>query len=336
MKEILIVTAVDGYFAQGEMPWSSMDVYAIKSELEKKSFVVDIITFDCLKKNEFKNKIIIYTSSQRIEHKKYIEDVMYFHKDDNVLIPSFTSLKSHDNKGFQFLLDKKYKLGLIGSDYFCDIKEVNLNNIEFPLVAKPANGASSFGVQIVKDKFQLESFFSNLREFKLSKLRELLKKYLFKSRFNKPWFDYINFASNRFVIQKFIPELKYDYKVLIFGSKYYVLKRHIAKGDFRASGSGIHSTEFNDEVFIVLDAAKEFKRKYSSHIYSLDICVYNGKAHLIEFQFTHVGPVTLTRSEFYFTSDGETWSQVKGNSNLEIEFSNSILEYINEGRTFCP
>ncbi|MBE3961808.1 hypothetical protein HJ143_13530 [Vibrio parahaemolyticus] len=304
MKEILIVTTVDGYFAQGEMPWSSMNVETVKSELEKKGFVVNVVTFDYLKGNNVKDKIIVYTSSQRIEHKKYIEDVMYFLKDENIIIPSYTSLKAHDNKGFQCLLNNKYNLGLIESDYLCDIKELDYNSVKFPLVAKPANGASSIGVDIVKDEKQVELFYRKLKEFDYSSFKNVLKKYIFRNRYNKKWDDYASFAKGRFVIQKFIPQLKYDYKVLIFGEKYYVLKRSVAKGDFRASGSGIHSTEFDKEVFIVLDAAKTFKNKYRSHIYSLDICVSEGRARFIEFQFTHVGPVTLTHSNFFFVSEG--------------------------------
>ena len=53
--------------------------------------------------------------------------------------------------------------------------------------------------------------------------------------------NYVRESWNRgkIVVQEFIPGLKNDYKVLIFGSKYYVLYRRVREGDFRASGQGL-------------------------------------------------------------------------------------------------
>lgn len=339
MQNVLIVTAEDGYFAQRKYPWSSMDVYKIKVMLEEKGFAVKLITFDYLKKNIglIKGNIIIYTSSQRIEHKKYIEDVIFTFSENNTLVPSYESLLAHDNKGFQVILDKKYNLGLIDADYFCDLSEIkDVKELEFPLVYKPANGASSIGVKKVRNYEELNGY--NREPLTLSKesIKRALKKYLFKSRFNKKWDDYISFGKKRFLLQSFIPGLQYDYKVLIFADKYYVLKRFVAENDFKASGSGLHSRDIGGELDVVLSFSKDFKMKLKSHIYSLDICIKDGKPFIIEFQLTHVGPVTLTESEHYYTFDkiNNVWVKNQGPSDLETEFTTAIIEYVNENHSY--
>lgn len=341
MQKILIVTAEDGFFAQSKMPWSNMNVKRIKKYLEQRNHSVDIVTFSYIKKNfkEIKDCILIYTSSQRPEHKKYIEDVMYFVKDDNTLIPSYENLLAHDNKGFQALLNHKYNLGMVECDYYCDLSELP-ENIEtcFPLVYKSANGASSMAVKLINDYSQLQHANSLPLIISNSEIKRFIKKYIFRARYNDKWEEYIKFGHSRFVLQKFIPNLKYDFKILIFGSKYYILKRFVADNDFKASGSGLHSREMGDDLFIVLGFAKDVKSKIKSHIYSLDIGIKEGIPFLIEFQMTHVGPVTLTESDSYyeFNESNASWMKVESTSILEEEFSNAIKEYVNESNTYCP
>ncbi|WP_318390410.1 hypothetical protein [Enterobacter sp.] len=337
IQKVLIVTAENGFFAQSKMPWSSMDVLKIKSNLERYNFTVQIVTFAYLKENikNIRGYAIIYTSSQRIEHKKYIEDIMYFFKDLNVLIPSYENLLAHDNKGFQALLNKKYSLGMADCDYYCDVSELASSIGEkFPLVYKSVNGASSMTVKLIRNYTELEK--ANTLPLVISKaeIKRVLKKYIFKSRYNAKWEEYLCFGRSRFVLQKFIPDLKFDFKVLVFGEKYYLLKRFVADNDFKASGSGLHSRDIGSEKYIILDFAKQIKRKIKSHIYSLDIGIKNDIPFLIELQMTHVGPVTLTESESYYTYKG-FWEEVKAKSNLEDEFSSAIKEYLNESNTYC-
>lgn len=337
MKNVYIVTTPDGFFAQKEMPWSSMDVEKIKEILVDNGFFVNIVTYDFLKDaiNNIKDSVILYTSSQRTEHKRYIEDIVSFYHNDNLLIPSIESLKSHDNKGYQSLLNNKYNLGLIDCDYLCDIREFRADKIRFPLVFKPANGASATGVKIINDINNMGRSINDKWDLTLHDLKRLLKRYFFKSRYNKEWEDYISFGKQRFIVQKLLPKLKYDYKVLIFGNKYYALKRFTSEGDFRASGSGLHSRDFDNEIYKVLDKAKQFKDKYSSHIYSLDLCIFEEDVHIIEFQFTHVGPVTLSDSSFYYSYNNNSWDCIHKKSNLEEEFTISVIGYVNENTSFC-
>ncbi|WP_017221053.1 hypothetical protein [Moritella dasanensis] len=336
MKIVYIVTTENGFFAQGVMPWSSMNIQEIKKNLMKYNFEVRIVTFKFLEDNinTLRNSIIIYTSSQRNEHKNYISDLISFFDEDNILIPNLESLKAHDNKGYQVLFNYKYDLGLIESQYYCDVSEVNADSQVFPCVYKPANGASSIGVEIVKNIEDIKKIVTSNWKIDKDFLKKNVKKYFLKSRYNHKWEEYISFAPSRFVLQKFLPGMDSDFKVLIFGDKYYLLKRYTQKNDFRASGSGIHSRDicFDDAVKI-LDKAKEIKNKFKSHIYSLDLCIYNDQVHVIEFQFTHVGPITLIDSEYHFSFSDNEWVKHYATANLETEFSTSLIRYLNDSLT---
>ncbi|GAA3535781.1 hypothetical protein [Zobellella aerophila] len=337
MREVLIVTTPDGFFAQKEMPWSSMDVSKVSAGLGAKGFHVTTVDFDYIKNNisAIKDKIIIYTSSQRTEHKRYIEDVMYFLKDSNFLIPSYEALKAHDNKGFQLLLNAKYILNVIPGTYIADVSEINQEQ-NYPCVFKPANGASSTGVAIVNNINEIRQKVNGWLDFSLRDLKKIIKKHIIPFRYNSEWENYLDFGKKRFILQKFMPGLTCDYKVLIFGDKFYALKRFVAKNDFRASGSGLHSRDFDGELEMVLEQAYQFSRRFRSHIYSLDICVADGETWIIEFQFTHVGPVTLSESPFYFVrAQNGVWNKVMKVSDLEDEFVLSITGYIHENTALC-
>lgn len=330
MKKILLVTGNDGHFAQKKFPWQSLNVLNMKERLIELDYNVEVINFQNLQKTKF-NEIgnyIVYTSSQKVELKKYIEDTIYFFDRNNTLIPSYEALKAHDNKGFQVYMAKKYGFNLIESNYFSDYTEVE-NNQNYPVVFKLANGASSQGVRLIKVFDDLKkNFFVDSISQNIVRLKRKLKELIFKSRFDKQWHEYILYGESRFVLQSFVNGLDCDYKVLVFGEKFYILKRFIKYNDFRASGSGLHSLDIGNDVIAILDEAKAFTEKYPSHVYSLDICISNLEAKIIEFQFTHVGPVTLTDSNCYYVNEGSVWKKIEGKSDLEEEYCNAIDFYI--------
>ncbi|PMO99172.1 hypothetical protein BCS96_10250 [Vibrio breoganii] len=329
MQKLLLVTSNDGFFAQGEMPWSSMDINKL-SALFAKKFDVEIVNFNYLIENfnDINNCVVLYTSSQRLEHKRYIEDVVTLIAEKNLIIPTLESLKAHDNKGFQVLMDKKYGLNLIKSDYYSDYTDIR-SDIKFPLIYKEINGASSRGVSIVRNSSELEGEINEQFMINTEVIKRFLKKYIFKWKYNQRWYEYLEYAKKRFIIQEFIENLTCDFKVLIFGEKYYVLKRSVADGDFKASGSGIFSFDIEEnELIKVLNEAKKFREKYVSNIYSLDICLTSTGPRLIEFQFTHVGPVTLIKSESFYSFNNNTWEKVIERSVLEEEFYQATSSFI--------
>jgi hypothetical protein len=118
-----------------------------------------------------------------------------------------------------------------------------------------------------------------------------------------------------------------DYKILIYGNKFYPLYRQNRKNDFRASGSGLLSypkvlpdglLEFAQKVFIYFNVPN----------ISLDIA-FNGKAfYVMEAQFLYFGTYTIEHSEFYFIKENGQWRIIEDRSSLEKEYVRSIVQYL--------
>jgi glutathione synthase/RimK-type ligase-like ATP-grasp enzyme len=193
------------------------------------------------------------------------------------------------------------------------------------LVMKPANGARSSGVRLVEGHVaqlhyarKLSSTF-NIFEYLKNMINTIIRKNYRKKSLHR----------RKFIVQEFIPGLDGDFKVLIYGKKYYVLTRKNRKNDFSASGSGIFS--FPESLPTgLLDYAYEVFTTFNVPFISLDIA-HNGKRFdLIEFQFLSFGNYTLERSKFYFArSANNIWTKIEEKPNLEREFSSSVAQYLN-------
>jgi hypothetical protein len=330
VRKLYFVVDEGRYFAQQKFPWQSMDCDALVNRLSS-FYDVQEVTLKWLYDNfrSVSDSIVLYSSSQRGEHKQFIADLMIILAERNVLIPSYESLLAHDNKGFQTLLASKYKLNYVEAVYYSDVTQVPVDQA-YPCVVKTINGASSNGVELAESFEDIKKFICRSDVgVTWQSIKLFLKKYLFRWKFNSDWYSYTNYGRKRFIIQRYIRDLKYDYKVLIFSDKFYVLKRLTRESDFKASGSGLWVREFDsDEIQIVLSAADTFRKSYRSPIYSLDIVVEQGVARIIEFQFTHIGPITLTESEGYYMNH-RGWTYIPAPSTLEEEFCRSVIEYLN-------
>jgi hypothetical protein len=129
-------------------------------------------------------------------------------------------------------------------------------------------------------------------------------------------------------VQEFLSGLDGDYKVLVYGKKYYVLERKNRKNDFRASGSGNFSfpDSPSDEL---LNFAYDIYTGFNVPFISMDIAKFEHRYVLLEFQFLSFGNYTLERSEFYFTrKDDSGWMKVKEIPDLEREFVSSVVRYL--------
>src|SRR5690606_36210743 len=140
------------------------------------------------------------------------------------------------NKGFQQLFRDDQCIGGVNGAYGFDLDALPT---VCPYVYKPVEGAGSSGerkavddgerTRIIRKKAGLSrtrKIINLARFFKLTKSEYLIYRY------NKKTFS-------AYVTQAFVEGLDCDYKVLVFADKYYVLKRGIWKGDFKASGSGL-------------------------------------------------------------------------------------------------
>ncbi|EKG2058556.1 hypothetical protein O2N19_004786, partial [Escherichia coli] len=131
---------------------------------------------------------------------------------------------------------------------------------------------------------------------------------------------------NPYVLQDFIPDLNSDYKVLVFGNKYYVLKRNVRDNDFRASGSGKFVFEDVSEKFL------SFARKVIEFLHtpyaSLDIVERGDGFGCIEFQCVHFGPYTQLNAEYYYEFKNGKWIREKNNYTLEQVYAEALVDFL--------
>lgn len=289
--------------------------------------------------NTFKNQVVLFPSSEDKGnlYKGFIEDVVLaLNEVGAILIPSYHLLRAHHNKVFMELY-RKYSLSdkfnnlptfVYGTyeEYLMDIDKFS----EGYWVLKPSSGALSSGVKLLKSKSDKISLPRSIS--KSFFLKEYLKVFI-KHQFRFKFKDYKRKSVNRnkFILQKFIPNLNGDYKVLIYGDKYYALERKNRKNDFRASGGGI----LNIDPILpngLLDFARSFVIETRVPFVSLDIAFDGSDFYLIEFQCINFGNYTLEKSIKFFKYIEKTWVSFYEKSDLEKEFVNSIVRYINENR----
>jgi len=118
-----------------------------------------------------------------------------------------------------------------------------------------------------------------------------------------------------------------DYKIVIYGNKYFVLFRENRPNDFRASGSGRLS--FPKEVpQKVLSCAKQIFESFDVPFISMDIGYDGNTCYLFEFQFVLFGQYAVERSQWHFVFDDSRWNRKETSSIVEEEMLQSVHAYI--------
>lgn len=318
---IYLLTMPDGTFGSAGQSWKRLDLNRLKLNLD---FEVKFDTIDNINNLNFKDHdVLIYTSSENEVIRAFLKNNLFYLKDKVKLIPSYDLLMAHEDKGFQEILKRKEDFGNLKGNYIFDIDK---SSLDFPKVLKTSQGAGSSGVFLVKNIKELakikSKFFTNDLKRQLVKLQRKIK--LNSSDYQTYEYRYKKFSL--FVEQEFIPDLKHDFKVLVFGNRYFVLKRAIRKNDFRASGSG--NFEFVEPPHEVLYFAKKISEKLDSPYLSLDIAQSEHGCHLIEFQATNFGPYTLLNAPYrYIDKDGH-WLKEQNCKDLEANYAYALNHYI--------
>lgn len=335
MYELYIVN--NGKFSQNLYPWESLDLSEVEKNLASLNISIKEISFSDINNSGldfYKNKFILLGGSQNKIEKSLIEDYAYWLTKHNAkVIPSYECLRALENKGFQALSSESL-LGSKKLKYFYNDSDKLFYSDDY--VYKLIDGAGSNGVFRCKNKSELVK---KTNKFKLKDinynilipyLKQVIKKFI-KWRYISSKEQYYKPRMN-LVMQEFIRNLNCDYKVLVFGKKYFVLKRNIALGDFRASGSNLF--EIIETVPTeVLDMAKYVFEKLDTPYCSLDISIDNNNvASLIEYQCTHFGPYTyLTATKQHYVNNNGDWaSENWERKSLEWAYSEAIAEYLKE------
>lgn len=339
LKEIILLVDYKKQFGSkfDAVPYrSGMNIEKILHYFRLFEYDIKILPFNEIDfKNNYHQKVILYTSSEDpgLFYKNYIEDVILaLEINGAIVIPSFKYLRANNNKVFMEMIRNQSndsKINSIHSNHFGTLEEflesTNHLTYQYPLVIKPADGSMSRGVGLAKNLREAERLIKKIsRVFNLyDDLWELGRSIKHKG--------YKQTSKNRkkFIVQNYIDRLKNDWKILIFGDKYYVLKRLNRENDFRASGGGrLQFTktlpegllDFAESIFDILDLP----------YLSLDIAYDGFSFHLFEFQAIHFGTYTLNYSGFYFKKSGDSWNIIDEKSDLEKTYVESIIRFINE------
>ncbi|QQS49729.1 MAG: hypothetical protein IPM71_08855 [Bacteroidota bacterium] len=285
---------------------------------------------------DWKGKIVLYSSSEeyKLLYKSFIEDIVYgLHLAGAILFPQPGFLRANNNKVFMEVLSQTVlpaTLQTLPGHCFGTFHEleqaVGKGLISFPCVFKMAAGAKSRGV------------------FKASHAQELLKKAKKSSSSFilpvqlKEWirtkihkgYGHESAYQNKFIIQPFVPELKNDWKILIYGEKYFILKRSVRVNDFRASGSGIDyrsgsKAEFPSEMFPFV---RDYYRALEVPNLSIDFGYDGSKGYVFEYQAIHYGTYTQQKSKDYYEYINGNWEIKENNLSVEEVYVHSIVEFM--------
>lgn len=282
-----------------------------------------------------KGRVFLYQSSEDTgyHYKSYIEDIVfYLEQRGAILLPEYKYLRANNNKVFMELIRKE-----VGNQWGDTLKswvfgcleemEQVIQEFEFPVVFKTAEGAMSRGVLLAKDKDELRRIVK--KRCRSVHINEDIKDFLRPYKHN----NYIkeSLYRNKFIVQQFIPNLYFDYKVLIFGDNYFVFRRNNRKNDFRASGSGNLNYKYGTEA----EAPKElfvFSEKIVKALnvpnLSIDLGIAYNKCYMLEFQAVYFGPVGVYRSKDYMKYIAGDWVIQPNNITLEEYYVYSIVTFL--------
>jgi len=340
MKKIILLTDYKGNLGSkcGSIPYrSGFNKKLISDIFEKKGYYVEYIPLSYAKKiKNVKNIPVLYTSSEDIgyHYKDYIEDIIYYLEIKGAkVIPPYKYLRANNNKVFMELLREKIfgDIKNLQSWVFGTLEEMenSIDELNFPIVIKTARGAMSKGIYLANNKKELIKKVKKISRSKYflqdikDKLRPLKHKgYKTESLYRK-----------KFILQEFIPNLKNDWKVLIFGDNYFIFERPVRKNDFRASGSGQMNYLYGSRCKIP-DNMLTFARNVFSLMdvpnVSLDVIKRGGNFYITEFQAVYFGTVGVIKSDIYFEYNRKEniWETKKNNNELEWYYVNSIVKYL--------
>ena len=335
--KIIILTDYKNHFETkySAVPYrSGFDKKALKSYFSDFEIEIEFKAFSEVdfENNEIKNQYFLYTSSEdkHVFYKGYIEDVVYgIHLAGGKLLPGYKYLKAHHNKVFMEVLRSQSKLDSIKNiksklygTYEDFIKDKF--TIQNPTIVKPAEGSMSKGVSLHSTLNSAKKAIKNISKSQL--FFQDLKDYL--RRFKHQGYITNSKHRKKFITQNYVENLKGDWKILIYGDRYYVLSRENRKNDFRASGGG--NLSYSKKVpQRLLDFSQDIFKELDVPNLSIDIGLSNDEFYLIEFQALFFGTYTLEHSEYFFKQKDLTWNLIEKPSVLEKVYAESIHSYIN-------
>lgn len=339
MKEIYLLVDYKNIFGSKESTKvyrSGMDKDILRKAFKEYDINTVFVPFSEVDfSKDWSNKLVLYTSSEDndLKYKSYIEDIVYgLELSGAIVIPRYSLLKANSNKVFMEILRASFLKNECGNDtrMFGTLEEakraIGNDEIIFPVVFKTSEGACSTGVRKAETPQELEVLIKSMcatKNFRID-VHDLIRSFRHKGYVKDSLFR------NKFITQKMIPELKYDWKLLIFGNKIFNLKRHVRKHDFRASGShndykiGSESGLTSD----MMDYAYDIYTKLNVPMLSFDLAFDGKKCHMIEMQAVYFGSSTFFLSKDYYCKENGEWILKPKTGSYEELYVWSINEYL--------
>jgi glutathione synthase/RimK-type ligase-like ATP-grasp enzyme len=324
----------------------SMDVNKISRYFIDRGYDVVVQKFSSLDlTNDYKGVYFIYQTSESPGsfYKHYIEDVIFFLEQNGaIVLPGLEMLMAHHNKVFMEMMKSTFKdESLISIKSWCYgswVDAINYNS-SFPVVIKRSSSSGSAGVFLAMNRKEYLILIKKAGKVVVAqsipgvliyKLKISIKKLI--KLLSPAKRKYLEFqtapVSTAIIVQSFIKGLHGDYKVLIFGCRYFTLYRKNRKNDFRASGSGMFYDVPHEENEGLLNFARKLTNEIDFPLFGMDIAFDGKDYHLLEFQVIHMGTPPLQRSKYWHEFHDGKWIKYDGISDLEEEFSRSIHEFI--------
>ena len=349
MKQLYILTDEDSQFLISKTDlrnFTTMNVLKIKEWFAGCGYSVKICKFSELNvKADYNNAFILYQTSESPGgfYKRYIEDLIYMLEERGaIVLPSYKYLKAHHDKVFMEFLRQGFNDETLKTIYSsCYGSWVDALNYDgpFPVVIKQASGSAGEKVFLANNRNQYKTLVRKAGKIKVAEghvdmlsndLKTTVKRII--KRLDPTKKDYVKYysspESSPVVVQNFVPGLDGDFRVVIFGGKYYSMHRQNRKNDFRASGSGQFSDVREEFIDGLYDFARKLTKEIDFPIIGMDIGFDGSKYHLIEYQMLNFGTSALQRSAGWHEYHNGKWIRYTSHSILENEFARSIDEYI--------
>mgnify|MGYP003580445533 CR=1 FL=1 len=336
MEDITLLVDYKGHFGtkHGGVPYrSGLDREKIARYFQERGYRATFVNF-CdvdFQSRDLGGRCFLYTSAEDhdLHYRSFIEDIVLGLEHCGArIIPTFKFLRAHHNKVFMEILRDQLLANeqrSLRSRFYGTLEELEarLGSDGLPSVIKPASGSMSVGVRLcerVEDLPRAASRVSSSRHWPTDA-------WDFGRMWRRKGYVRNSLHRRKFVVQPFLPGLENDWKVLIYGKKYYVLMRRTRKHDFRASGSGRFEFIKEPPAGLLDFASSVFSRLDLPHL-SMDLGAVEGRFHLFEFQALYFGTLTIEEAPFHFARLGQEWKRVDGPSIVEEEFVRSVVDYL--------
>lgn len=231
----------------------------------------DIYAIDWQQKGADYDLIIWHPKSspiaqQEAENKIYILEKLMGKK----CVPSYHEVWPYESKVRMHYFYQKYNLPAISTTVFYKQEEALefVRTTSFPIISKLDTGSSSYGVEKISARSTAE---------------KLIRK-IFSSHGKKTYWPYLN-QKGYVLFQQFIPNAKFDLRVIVVGDKYFGYYRYPRKNDFKASGAGIYEKKGIDTR--ALDIASRAKECFNARFLATDLLFdeQSGEYKIIESSF---------------------------------------------------